>query len=385
MQNGGFRDTVSHLDPGLTQNAECPLDINPADPVLLEQPGQRRCAQACGLGRGRRQRPQIEDPLGRDVLVQLEELRVVAPELLADAIAQAHALLLQLLSQARPFPQRDHGGVAGLDRPEQVRVGAQPPCRDPGIAPVVLGTRKTDAVTQVLELLGVDRVDSEAAVEKRIDHRPVWYLDGDCYRAWLTGGRHQPVAQGRQTGTAVSEIPLAHELTCGVEQADLVLLRAPIDTGKPAYGHDPCPPDDTSHHDACRSLYGRSKARLPTGHPSWPTRQGTVPSWCSRHRVDAGCSQRAGPPGELMSRDYQTYLEGTGWTPPDGICVPRWWCRPTTEGGVRGAGYHDRIGYRQAGLPGARGRRIRPGAVPQAPGAGEAARILRRPAPLHSG
>ena len=19
-----------------------------------------------------------------------------------------------------------------------------------------------------------------------------------------------------------------------------------------------------------------------------------------------------------------------GWTPPDGICVPRWWCRPTT-------------------------------------------------------
>ena len=18
------------------------------------------------------------------------------------------------------------------------------------------------------------------------------------------------------------------------------------------------------------------------------------------------------------------------WTPPDGICVPRWWCRPTT-------------------------------------------------------
>jgi hypothetical protein len=27
-----------------------------------------------------------------------------------------------------------------------------------------------------------------------------------------------------------------------------------------------------------------------------------------------------------------------GWTPPDGICVPRWRCRPTTRGGVRGRG-----------------------------------------------
>jgi len=24
-----------------------------------------------------------------------------------------------------------------------------------------------------------------------------------------------------------------------------------------------------------------------------------VPSWCSGHGVDAGCSQRAGPPGQL--------------------------------------------------------------------------------------
>jgi hypothetical protein len=45
MENGGFGDTVRHLDRGLTQNAERPLGINPADPVLLEQPspsGRRR-------------------------------------------------------------------------------------------------------------------------------------------------------------------------------------------------------------------------------------------------------------------------------------------------------------------------------------------------------
>src|SRR3954466_3496047 len=34
---------------------------------------------------------------------------------------------------------------------------------------------------------------------------------------------------------------------------------------------------DTSRHDAGRSLYGRSTARLPAGLASWPTRQGTSP------------------------------------------------------------------------------------------------------------
>src|SRR3954447_12161237 len=37
------------------------------------------------------------------------------------------------------------------------------------------------------------------------------------------------------------------------------------------------PPDATSRHDAGRSLYGRSTARLPAGLASWPTRRGTSP------------------------------------------------------------------------------------------------------------
>src|SRR5215213_5993389 len=35
-------------------------------------------------------------------------------------------------------------------------------------------------------------------------------------------------------------------------------------------------------------------------------------------RVDAGCPQRAGPPGQLTARSGQTAQEGTGWTPPTG-------------------------------------------------------------------
>src|SRR3954465_12676014 len=73
-----------------------------------------------------------------------------------------------------------------------------------------------------------------------------------------------------------------------------------------------------------------------------------VPSWCSGHGVDAGCSQRVGPPGQLTSRSYQTPAEGTGRAAPslcssasaapcscagpdgvdapDGISVPEWGC-----------------------------------------------------------
>src|SRR3954465_2278733 len=57
-----------------------------------------------------------------------------------------------------------------------------------------------------------------------------------------------------------------------------------------------------------------------------------VPSWCPRHGVDAGCSQRAGPPGQLTTRSYQTPAEGTGVDAPGGRGVPEWGCcRPLEE------------------------------------------------------
>src|SRR5215213_2243110 len=108
--------------------------------------------------------------------------------------------------------------------------------------------------------------------------------------------------------------------------------------------------DDTSRHDAGRSLYGRSKARLPTGPASWPTRRGTCPimvltarsgrwllptSWpawraynvclpdtCRGYRMDAGCSRRAGPPGQLTARTDQTPPEGTEWMHDHNARVP---------------------------------------------------------------
>src|SRR5215203_2215281 len=43
---------------------------------------------------------------------------------------------------------------------------------------------------------------------------------------------------------------------------------------------------DTSRHDAGRSLYGRSRARLPPGPASWPTRWGTCPTMVLEARAD---------------------------------------------------------------------------------------------------
>src|SRR3954451_17614840 len=37
-----------------------------------------------------------------------------------------------------------------------------------------------------------------------------------------------------------------------------------------------------------------------------------IPSWCSGHGWTAGCSQRAGPPGQLTALSDQTAAEGTG-------------------------------------------------------------------------
>src|SRR5215217_7479923 len=97
------------------------------------------------------------------------------------------------------------------------------------------------------------------------------------------------------------------------------------------------PPDDTSRHDAGRSLYGRSKARLPTGLASWPTRQGTSPIMVLMARVDAGCSQRAGPPGQLTARRDQTPGGYRMDAPTIGAVTPG---KPSTHASATWAGLH---------------------------------------------
>src|SRR5215211_4930519 len=71
--------------------------------------------------------------------------------------------------------------------------------------------------------------------------------------------------------------------------------------------------DDTSRHDAGRSLYGRSKARLPTGPASWPTRWGTCPTMVLKARSGRWLLPTSWPAWPAYSD--QAPPEGTGWTP----------------------------------------------------------------------
>src|SRR4051794_25918597 len=50
----------------------------------------------------------------------------------------------------------------------------------------------------------------------------------------LACDRHQPVTECREACTAMCERPLAHNRAGLIEQAGLVLCRAPVDAGEPA-------------------------------------------------------------------------------------------------------------------------------------------------------
>ena len=118
------------------------------------------------------------------ILGGLEELRVVAPELVAHAVGEACALPGQLCGDARPLPQFDDDRVEGFNASEAVDVGAKRVGQHACIAAVVLGTGRREAVAEAIELLRVDRVDREPLVHQALDHRSVRDLDGD----WDPGG-----------------------------------------------------------------------------------------------------------------------------------------------------------------------------------------------------
>src|SRR4051795_10731897 len=132
VENSSLRDTRGDCDRRLTEDAQHRWGIELADAVLPEQPRQRRLAQARRLGRGWGQRPRRQNPLGCHVIAQFEKLRVVAPELLADAVREAHPLLLEFLGQPRPLAELDHAWVTGQPAAEQRTIRGGPRGCGPG-------------------------------------------------------------------------------------------------------------------------------------------------------------------------------------------------------------------------------------------------------------
>ena len=83
--------------------------------------------------------------------------------------------------------RRDHSRSSTTigSQPEQLRISAQSSCRDASVAPVILGTGNTDAVTQTVKLLGINGVNRKATVVQSIDHRLMRHFDRDGHRGGI--------------------------------------------------------------------------------------------------------------------------------------------------------------------------------------------------------
>ena len=237
--------------------------------MLLQHSGERYLANALTRTRRRQAPPQVECPRRRDVVVnRVEELRIVAPELLPHPIRQANAFPRQVLVETRPLPQLDDRRVGRFQPSQTVRVGTQRRGEYPRVPPVVLRARRREAVPETVELLRVDRVDGEAPLHQALDHRSARRLDRHADFALVARReRQQPVRHLRQSCTAVLELPFPEHVPGGVKHARLMFLRPPVDTRKPCQlqVEPPVCRVERARPDACRSLYWRSTAQTPHG------------------------------------------------------------------------------------------------------------------------
>src|SRR5262249_43767355 len=187
-----------------------------------------------GLGRGRRRGPQLEEPIGGEIVTDHECLWVIPPELLAHPVGEPVSLLLQVLGHTRPLAQFDDHRILGRQQPEAVPVGAQAVAENMSIAAVVLGPGHRETIAEAVKLLWIDRIDLKTAFEQRFDNRAMRHLDRD--RDPCRGRsryRQQPRAQLGKPSAAMGERSLTDNLAAGIDQADAMRLACPVDAGEP--------------------------------------------------------------------------------------------------------------------------------------------------------
>ena len=192
----------------------------------------------CG---GRHLLPKRQEPIVRDIVGQLDGLRIVPPQLLANPIGQAGALLLQLVGDARPLAQLDHQGIIDHQSADGLAVGTQRAAKHTGVAAVILGASDREAIAETVELLGIDGEDQEGVIEQHLHHGTVRGLDRHCDLSRRGFGLlKQPIAQLCQPGSAMREVALIHMSSLDIKQADAVALRCPVDPDEPLYIVDHC-------------------------------------------------------------------------------------------------------------------------------------------------
>ncbi|MGY4498989.1 hypothetical protein ACVWYH_002920 [Bradyrhizobium sp. GM24.11] len=132
-----------------------------------------------------------------------------------------------------------------------------------GIAAVVLGASHREAITEAVELLGIDGKDRKSMLDQHLHDRAMRHLDRHCDLSRSSPGfLKQPIAQLRQPSAAMGEPMLSYSSSFGIQQANAMALRCPIDPDEPVHiFHHCCDLRvlKADHRDLDRSLYRRSR------------------------------------------------------------------------------------------------------------------------------
>src|SRR5882724_5841036 len=158
------------------------------------------------------------------------------------------------------------------------------------VAAIILGAGHREAITEPVELLGIDGKDHKTMLEQHLHHRAVRRLDRhrDLSRCSL-GLLEQPITQLGQSGSAMREVALTGRSSFGIQQANAMALRCPIDPDEPLHVVDHCwisLLSKRANRDPDRSLYWRSRRKPPIGSRSRPLRRGAVPTQVLKAQVD---------------------------------------------------------------------------------------------------
>ena len=210
MRGGRLGGARRDLDGLLAQGGQGLIRADAPDPRGFQQTLNGRLMDSGRLRGRRNQRPQGQKPVRSGIVREFEQLRVIPPELLADAVAQPVPLLPQVLGHARPFAEFDRDRIGRLQRPEAMPVGAQRIRQHAAVETVVLGARDSESIPETIELFGIDRMDREAAFHQRLYHRAVRHFDGHGDRLSRRAcRRQQPIAHRTEAFAAVRERMLA--------------------------------------------------------------------------------------------------------------------------------------------------------------------------------
>ena len=110
---------------------------------------------------------------------ELEHVRPTANHEFPKLGAKRDMLFDELRARAEAFAQSNDVGRRRDELLEAMAIGSQSIGEDEGVASIVLGATHGMAVTETVNLLGIDGEDRNTPQEKRLDDSSMRFFDGD--------------------------------------------------------------------------------------------------------------------------------------------------------------------------------------------------------------